>query len=100
MTFARVYSATAAILFGASAVLLQAQPAPETLEAYEKSEAAYKASPRDEKAAWEFGRASFDVAEATKEKAQRAKIAEKGIAACRMALQQSSNSVAAHYYLG
>jgi len=51
------------------------------------------------KAAWEFGRACFDLAEFATNRAERAEIADLGLAACRRALTQASNSAAVHYYL-
>jgi len=68
--------------------------------AYKKAEAEFKAHPEDEKSAWEFGRACFDLADSTSNKGEKAKIAERGADACRKALQQNTNSAAAHYYLG
>ena len=56
--------------------------------------------PADGPAAWEFGRACFELAECATNQAQRAQIAKQGIAACRQATARASNSGPAHYYLG
>ena len=48
--------------------------------------------------AWQFGRACYDMSTLQKDPSRQAKIAEQGIAACRLSLR--SNSVQAHYYLG
>ena len=53
----------------------------------------------DVTAAWELGRASFDLAEFATNNSQRAPLAEQGIAACRHALALDSNSAPAQYYL-
>lgn len=117
MTSARVYSSgrtpnqlldsrTAACCFAILIALLSlsgaAQPSADQgpRAVYQKAEAAFKSNPQDEKVAWEFGRACFDLAEAAPSKTDRAKLAEQGAAACRQALLQNSNSAPAHYYLG
>jgi tetratricopeptide (TPR) repeat protein len=51
-------------------------------------------------AAWEFGRACFDLAEFATNNTTRATIAKQGIAACRQAIAKQTDSVPAHYYLG
>jgi hypothetical protein len=51
-------------------------------------------------AAWQFGRACFDLAEFATNNTERASLAEQGIAACRQAMARESNSAPAHYYLG
>jgi tetratricopeptide (TPR) repeat protein len=67
---------------------------------YWEAEARYKKEPTKPEAAWQFGRACFDLAEFSTNSTERAEIAEKGIAACNEALAQDRDSVAAHYYLG
>jgi tetratricopeptide (TPR) repeat protein len=49
--------------------------------------------------AWQFGQACFQVAELATNNAQRAATARLGIAACRQAINQQTNSAPAHYYL-
>ncbi len=51
-------------------------------------------------AAWQFGRACFDLAEFSTNSAERAEIAEQGIAACKEVLAHDRDSAPAHYYLG
>ena len=59
-----------------------------------------KKAPGEAAAAWQFGRACFDLAEFATNNAGRASLAEQGIAACRFALARESDSAPAHYYLG
>ncbi len=49
---------------------------------------------------WQFARACFDWAEIQERDADRARIAEAGIAACRQILLQSPSTPQAHYYQG
>jgi tetratricopeptide (TPR) repeat protein len=51
-------------------------------------------------AAWQFGRACFDGAEASNDRTRRAELAETGIAACREGVLRNPASAPAHYYLG
>jgi hypothetical protein len=82
-----------------------ANPAAETeFAAYAKkslqeAQARYQKAPGEATAAWQFGRACFDLAEFATNKTQRASLAEQGIAACRLAIARESNSAPAHYYL-
>jgi tetratricopeptide (TPR) repeat protein len=50
--------------------------------------------------ACEFARACFDRADFSTNNAQRAAIAEQGVAACRRAILLAPDSAAAHFYLG
>jgi len=59
----------------------------------------YQHEPDQIPAAWQFARACFDAAEFANNSTERAAIAEQGIAACRNALAQNSNSAPSHYYL-
>jgi hypothetical protein len=59
----------------------------------------YLEQPNEGKAAVQFGRACFDLAEFATNKLQRASLAEQGILACRLAIARDSNSAPAHYYL-
>ena len=54
----------------------------------------------DVETAWHFARACYDMADLTRNNAEKAEFAAQGIAACRQALSQNSNSAPAHYYLG
>jgi len=58
-----------------------------------------RAHPDAPKAASEFARRCFDWAEFATNNAQRAELANAGIAAAEAAIKASSNSAAAHYYL-
>jgi tetratricopeptide (TPR) repeat protein len=67
---------------------------------YREARSRFQAETNNAEAAWQFGRACFDVADSATNNAERAQIAGQGIAACRQLLARDSNSVAAHYYLG
>lgn len=67
---------------------------------YREADARYKKEPRNVEAAWQFGRACFDLAEFSTNSTERAEIAEQGIAACKQALSQNREVATAHYYLG
>lgn len=60
----------------------------------------YEQSPTNVVAAWEFARASFDRAEFAANDSEREALAERGIAVCRRALFNTTNSSQLHYYLG
>ncbi len=49
--------------------------------------------------AWQFARSAFNFAEFATTDAQRAALAEQGIAACRQLITRDPKSAAAHYYL-
>lgn len=66
---------------------------------YAKAQKRFHADPTNHVAAWEFARAAFDRAEFATGDKERAALAEAGIAACRGALAQNSNSAAIHFYL-
>ncbi len=66
----------------------------------EEAQARYHSAPAQTNVAWQFARACFDLAELATDKAERASLAEQGIAACRQALARYSNSAPARYYLG
>ena len=81
-----------------------AQAAETELDAYAKksfreANVRYQQQPVEAAAAWQFGRACFDLAEFATNRPQRASLAERGIAACRLAVARESNSAPAHYYL-
>src|SRR5690348_4698456 len=67
---------------------------------FREAHALYQSQPQDAKAAWQFARACFDLAEFATNKTQRADLAEQGIAAARHVLAQDPKSGPAHYYLG
>jgi tetratricopeptide (TPR) repeat protein len=67
---------------------------------FEAAQAHYRRAPGEASAAWQFGRACFEVAEFATNRTERAALAEEGITACRLAIARASNSAPAHYYLG
>jgi hypothetical protein len=68
--------------------------------AFRSAQDRFKKQSKDSEAGWQFGRACFDLAEFATNSAERAEIANQGIAACQGVLALASNSAAAHYYLG
>src|SRR5437764_993831 len=60
----------------------------------------HQKQPANTEAAWHFARACFDLAEFATNSAERAQIAEQGIAACRQVIARDPNSAPGHYYLG
>jgi tetratricopeptide (TPR) repeat protein len=67
---------------------------------YPEAQARYQKEPQSVEAAWQFGRACFDVGEVATNSTERAAVAEQGMAACRQAIAQDPKSVQGHYYLG
>ena len=57
-------------------------------------------APTNAAAAWQFARACFQRGDFSTNHAERAALAELGIAACRQWLQRDSNSAPARYFLG
>ena len=68
--------------------------------AYTDTQTGYRASPTNSQAAWQFGRACFDLAELTTNNTARAEVAAQGIAACRQAIARDPAIAAAHCFLG
>lgn len=62
--------------------------------------AAFTNNPASATSGWEFARACFDLAEHATNNAQRAALAQQGIAASRAAASVNSNLAAIPYYLG
>ncbi len=69
-------------------------------KAYVEAQAAYKSEPTNTTMAWKFARACFDLSDLVAKNAQRAQLAQEGIAAAEGALSREPKSVQAHYYLG
>jgi hypothetical protein len=93
-----------ALLAGLSLALARPATAQVDLSAYaagryQAANARYQEKPGDPTANLQFGRACFDLAEFATNNAQRASLANPGIAACRFSVSQMSNSAPAHYYL-
>jgi tetratricopeptide (TPR) repeat protein len=68
--------------------------------AFWEARARYDAEPRNAQAAWQFARACFDRADVATNSAERAEIAEQGIAVCRELIAREPKLAPAHYYLG
>jgi hypothetical protein len=60
----------------------------------------YEHDNKNVQAAWQFGRACFDLAEVATNNTEQAEIAQLGIEVCRQATARDSNSAPAQYYLG
>ncbi|MGD0816285.1 MAG: hypothetical protein ABSA83_22050 [Verrucomicrobiota bacterium] len=66
---------------------------------YDAARRQYESDPGDDQAAWQFGRACFDRAEFPRDDAERASLAQEGIAVCRKVVARRPNLAAGHYYL-
>jgi tetratricopeptide (TPR) repeat protein len=66
---------------------------------FEAAQGRHLASTNSATAAWEFGRAAYDLADYAGTKAERESIATRGVAACRHAIALDPESAPAHYYL-
>jgi tetratricopeptide (TPR) repeat protein len=71
-----------------------------TKKNFQEARNRHQAAPEDVKAAWQFARACFDLADLATNRSERAEIAELGIAAGRQAVAREPKLGAAHYYLG
>jgi tetratricopeptide (TPR) repeat protein len=94
------------LLAGASQTLggtgpaAQAKFAGQAQQRFQQAQASYQQAPEKATAAWQFGRACFDLADFATNSSERAAVAQQGIEACSRAIARDSNSAAAHYYLG
>jgi tetratricopeptide (TPR) repeat protein len=93
-----------ATLAGVSPLCADAAPPPGNVPAiiqrnYEAARRRYEANPDDDQAAWQLGRACFDRAEFPRDNAERASLANEGIAACEQVIARQTNLAAGHYYL-
>jgi len=77
-----------------------ASPTAPAQNAFREAADRYGREPQSAEAAWQFGRACFDQAEDAPSKAERARLAERGIEACKKAVGMDDRSAQAHYYLG
>ena len=68
-------------------------------QAFARAQKNFAEHPADAAAAWQLGRASYDWAEFATNTAQRAAVAQAGIAACRQLLAHEPKSAPNHYYL-
>lgn len=85
-------------LLGSLSLLLAAAPDAQNRlkRSYTFSRELWQKNPADRDAGWQFARAAFDLAEV--DEANRPKIAEEGIDACRKSLQRHTNA-GNYYYL-
>jgi len=67
---------------------------------YDEAKARFQKETNSVEAAWEFGRAAFDLADLSTNDNQRASFANEGIDACRRGIRLNPKSAGAHYYLG
>jgi len=67
---------------------------------YDEAKARFQKETNSVEAAWEFGRATFDLADLSTNDTQRAALAHEGIDACRHGVRLDPESAGAHYYLG
>jgi len=67
---------------------------------YQKWSKQFHTNTNSAEAAWNFGRACFDMSTLHKDTAEEAKYAQEGIDATRAAVALAPNSAPAHYYLG
>jgi len=68
--------------------------------AFDQARERYWSDTNNVVAAWEFGRAAFDLAEFARTKSERETIAVQGVAACRRGVRLEPTSAPAYYYLG
>jgi len=68
-------------------------------KAYEAARARSQSETNSAEAAWQFGRACFDLAEYAKKNPERGRLANEGMAACRELIAREPKIAAAHYYL-
>ena len=68
-------------------------------QSFVRAQKQFAGQPGDAAAAWQLGRASYDWAEFATNTAQRAAVAQTGIAACRQLLARDPKSAPGHYYL-
>jgi tetratricopeptide (TPR) repeat protein len=75
-------------------------PASRVEAAYQAMRAQHLAQPKNLDVAWKFASACFDECDFAQNNADRERVANEGIAACRGALAVNSKLAPAHYYLG
>jgi hypothetical protein len=66
---------------------------------FQRAQTAFRSDAKNPTNAWQFARAAFDVAEFSTNNAQRAELAQQGIAACRTLVKREPKIAAGHYYL-
>ena len=78
---------------------VESSPRAQAERVYQEKARAYQEHPANGEAAWQFGRASFDLGELATNNTERAEIAERAIAGCQQLLATNSSCAPAHYYL-
>jgi tetratricopeptide (TPR) repeat protein len=78
---------------------VKAQYREEATRQYREARERHRADPGNPELAWQFGRATFDLAEVPYNRQERETLAEQGIEACRAAIAREPDLAAAHYYL-
>jgi len=66
---------------------------------YAEAVTGWKKDSNSARVCWELGRACYDRADFATNNAERAALAEQGMAACRRAIERETNSAPAHYFL-
>jgi tetratricopeptide (TPR) repeat protein len=77
-----------------------APPVPNADSAYQQAEDRYRQQPRDAQAAWQLGKACFDMADGARSRQERVRYAERGIAVTKSASQLHTNCAGCFYFLG
>jgi hypothetical protein len=67
--------------------------------AFDLARTRFEKASSDVEAAWQLGRAAFDLAERAEDNDERKTLADQGADACRAAIAQAPKAAAAHYYL-
>jgi tetratricopeptide (TPR) repeat protein len=88
------------VVFAVSALGVEGERSAAALSNYWQAQKKHAAQPQEETAAWEFGRACFDLADFATNSTERASIAEQGISVLRELLGTRTNCAPAWYYLG
>jgi tetratricopeptide (TPR) repeat protein len=66
---------------------------------YDDARRRYESNTNDDQAAWQLGHACYDRAEFSRDTAERASLANEGIAACRKVVAHQPRLAAGHYYV-
>jgi tetratricopeptide (TPR) repeat protein len=66
---------------------------------FQEAESRFAAARTNATAAWQFGRAAYELADVLRDVKECVKTAEAGVEACRLAISRNPNSAPAHYYL-
>jgi tetratricopeptide (TPR) repeat protein len=85
---------------GACAETAQFDPIPGAERMFAQAKTNYSMHSADIRAAWEFGRSTFELADIVRGNGRRAAIAQEGIDACKKALERAPDSAPLHFYLG